>query len=194
MTLGVVELIIDLRCSHQHERGDLLGTILAGLDHREIGEITEGEPAEELQPLMRSSLVAGLGHTDRHPLLVHLQGRGHPCCVVALAVLMVLRAVGPGVVGDLVVVEDRDERVTLMTLAQVGVGPVLGVAQAVVLQLAHLAVGLMVTVPGERVRAVAVIGIAVLVHVVAQMQYEVDVVAFGECAIHGEVTAGVVGA
>src|SRR3546814_13886638 len=79
-------------------------------------------------------VAGGSDRSDRHPLEVGLHRRGPAGAVVALVGLVVAGATGPGVVGDLVVVDGGDERVALVQGAQVGVGLGEGVAPWVVLE------------------------------------------------------------
>ena len=104
---------------------------------------------------------------------------------------MVLCATAPGVVGDLVVVPDRDPRVLPVPLLQVRVGSVLGVAGAVIVEGDDLAIGL--RDPPET-RAVTVANVRVLVDIVAEVQDGIEVGAVGNAAIRIEVAGRKVGA
>ncbi|MDP9779227.1 hypothetical protein J2S58_002850 [Nakamurella flavida] len=161
------------------------------------------------------------GSPDRHPLDVGLEGPGpagqeialgpHPGRLPGAGVrrvrvvlgFVVLRAGRVGVVGDLVVVEDDDPGVPTVRGLGVGIGLVERVAHAVVGQRDHLGLGLVVADADEAGRAVPVAGagdpglarvVAVLVHVVAEVQDRIEVVPGGQAPVGGEEAAGVVAA
>src|SRR3546814_5508634 len=115
----------------------------------------------------------GSDRSVRHPLEVGLHRRGPAGAVVALVGLVVAGATGPGVVGDLVVIDGGDERVALVQGAQVGVGLVEGVAPSVVLEGHDLVARVVASTdvaPGAE---------AALVEVVAEVDDQVEVVALG---------------
>ena len=87
--------------------------------------------------MRKAALVAArlrrVDQAHRHPLVVGLQGHRDALGPGAFGAFGVVRgAVAPRVVGDLVVVPDRDHRMLAMHLLQVGVALVLRVARAVV--------------------------------------------------------------
>src|SRR3546814_11168964 len=78
------------------------------LEHHQVGEAPERQRA--MDPVR---VAGGSDRSDRHPLEVGLHRRGPAGAVVALVGLVVAGATGPGVVGDLVVVDGGDERVEI---------------------------------------------------------------------------------
>ena len=83
----------------------------------------------------------------------------------------VLGAVPPGVVRYLVVVPHDDEWMLTMYFLEIGIGLVLRVAEPVVLERDHLAVGI-----GDACErgAVAILAVCVLVQVIAEMEHGVE--------------------
>ncbi len=172
-------------------RSDLLAPVLPGLEDREVTEVSERELPEELGALVGQLLV---GESERHPLEVGLHGVRATRQVVPLTGVVVLGALGPGVVGHLVVVEDRDPRVLAVRGLEVAVGLVQGVPQPVALEVDRLGRGLTVADAHQLRWTVAVRTVAVLVDVVAHVQDEVKVVASRDRAVGGEPATGVVAA
>ena len=140
-----------------------------------------------------SPSVGGAAHPDRHPLVVRTVRPLLPGEVVALLRLVVLRALAPLVVGDLVVVPGHDERVLRVQVLQVGVALVLRVPLPVVGQRDHLARRL-VLADVDLVEAVAVLAGGVLVEVVAEVDHRVEVVALGQVPVGREPAGLQVGA
>ena len=142
---------------------------------------------------MRDHLL--LGHPERHPLevgLVRLATAGGEVALHAGGV--VLRTGVPRVVGDLVVVEDRDPRVPGVGGLQIGVSLVQGVPQPVSAQVGRLGGRHAIAHAGQAGRSVAVRAVAVLVDVVADVQDQVEVLASSDAAVGTEVATGVVAA
>jgi len=137
-----------------------------------------------------------LRQPERHPLQIRLVGRAAAAGERALRALgVVLRAVLPGVVGHLVVVEDGDPRVSAVRECQIRVGLVQRVPQPVPGQVDGLGGGDAVPLADQLGRAVAVSAVAVLVHVSRpHAARSRRFVAFGERPVRGEVTARVVAA
>ena len=156
-----------------------------GVQHDEVEQLPEAE--RPVGALARP----GLRFPDGHPLEVGLHGRCPAHEPVALFVLhlVVLGAVGPGVVGDLVVVPDADERVEAVDLLEVGIGLVLGVADPVVGQGGDLLVGPYRPRRGEA-GSVAVGAVRVLVEVVAEVEHRVQVVPLRDPPVDVEVAEG----
>ena len=128
-----------------------------------------------------------------HPLVVRLQCHGLARGEAAFGGLVVFRAVHPGVVGDLVVVPHGDHGRGGVQRLQVGIGPVLGMARAVVGQAQDL-VGRLGQAAQRRRVARGVAALAVFVEVVAQVHGGVQVAAPGGIGVHVEVAGRVVGA
>ena len=106
------------------------------VEHEQRREIAEAERAIDAR-LQRLRVLA-----DRHPLAVRLRARRRAAATSRLRlVVVILRAAAPGVVGELVIVPDDDERVLAVDLLRIGIGLVLRVALAIVLQRHHLLVG-----------------------------------------------------
>ena len=187
---GVADLGVGMGC-RRRGLGDLLAAVGAQVEHAQLGEPAEPQPAEQPRPVAQ---VGRPRHPDRQPLVVRPVGAGAAAQVVALGPgLVVLRAAAPLVVGDLVVVPGDDPGVAGVQVLQVAVALVLGVPAAVVGQAHHL--------PRRVVRpdvlvvgAVAVLAGGVLVEVVAQAQHGVQVVARREVAVGGEPAGLQVGA
>ncbi len=184
---GVADLGLERRHGRRQGRVDLLVAIGAQVEHADLGKGAEGEATVE--PGTVTQRGRGV-HAHRHPLVVGPVGAGAALEVVALPGLaaaggVVLRAVLPLVVGDLVVVPRDDPGVLRVQVLQVGVALVLGVPLPVVGQRHHL-VGRLVLADVDVVGAVAVLAGAVLVEVVAEVEHRVQVVALGEAAIGGE--------
>ena len=135
----------------------------------------------------------GLGFPDRHPLEVGLDGGRPPHEPVAFFFLdlVVLGAVGVGVVRDLVVVPDTHEGVEPVHLLEVGIRLVLRVPGPVVREGGDLLVRLgRPPEPG----AVAVVAVRVLVEVVPEVEDGVEVVPLRDPPVHVEVAERQVGA
>jgi hypothetical protein len=99
----------------------LPAAVLPGLHNGQIRERAELEAAEEARPLVRQRVL--VGQPERHPLQVRLVR--HPPAPRERPLGprgVVLRAVVPGVVGHLVVVEDRDPGVLPVCRRQIRVG------------------------------------------------------------------------
>ncbi len=142
----------------------------------------------------RSRAVGGAldRRADRHPLEVRLLRRGLPGGPGALRALGVVRgAARPGVVGELVVVPDRDDRRLGVQRLEVRVGLVRGVPQPVVGEGDDFVGG---GVRADDLVTGAVLAGAVLVDVVAQVQPGVQVAAGREMAVRREVAGLPVGA
>jgi hypothetical protein len=130
----------------------------AGVERHQLGQVADGE-----RPV-HGQRVGGIAQPGRQPLVVG--GDGGPQAVLPRAVLVgvvVLGPVAPGVVGDVVVVPDRDHRVAEVQRQQVGVGPGLAEARAVVVEADDLVVG-------QRLAHVALA--AGLIDVVAHVQHQ----------------------
>ena len=158
-----------------------------GVQHDEVEELAEAEGA--VGALARP----GLGLPDRHPLEVGLHGGRAPHEPVAFLFLdlVVLGAVGVGVVRDLVVVPDAHEGMEAVDLLQVGVRLVLGVPGPVVGERGGLLVRTRRAIePGP----VPVAAVGVLVEVVAEVQHRVQVVPLGDPPVDVEVAERQVGA
>ena len=132
---------------------------------------------------------------DGQPLLARLERGGPPRRPRAVALRLVLgRAVSPRAVGELVVVDRRDERVGRADGLDVGVAAVLGVAGPVVVERAALVERV------ERPPDVPARGLArrrrlgCLVDPVAEVEHERDVVALGQSGVGVEVARVVLGA
>ncbi len=169
---------------------DLLVAVGAEVEHRDLGQLAERQPPEEPGAVAE---VGGAVHPQRHPLVVRAVGAGAPLPVVTLALVVVLGAVAPLVVGDLVVVPRDDPRVLRVQVLQVRVGLVLRVPAAVVGDRHHLArrvVGpdVLVALPHP------VLTRGVLVEVVAEVEHGVEVVAPREVAVRREPAGLQVGA
>ena len=142
---------------------------------------------------MRHGLL--LGQPERHPFEVGLVGLTPALQEVALGARgVVLRAGGPGVVGHLMVVEDRDPGVHLVRQRRVGVGLVQRMPQPVAAQVDGLGLRYVVALADQALGTVPVGAVAVLVDVVADMKHEVEVVAASNAAVRREVPARVVAA
>ncbi|MNN36553.1 hypothetical protein D3C81_1504540 [compost metagenome] len=107
---------------------------------------------------------------------------------------MVLRAAFPAVVGDFVVVPQRHHRCHLVQFLQVCVGAITGQAHAVVEQRHHLVIVCRqdIALGNPILRFVG--PDAVLIDVVADVQPQIHVVAFGGVCVGVEPTDGQVGA
>ena len=169
---------------------DLLRPVGAQVEHADLGELAELQPAEE--PVAVAQLRRTV-HPHRHPLVERAVGARPAPQVVALVGLVVLGAAPPLVVGDLVVVPGDDPGELRVRVLEVGVGLVLRVALPVVGEGHHL--------PRRVVRpdvhlalAVAVLPGGVLVEVVAEVQHRVQVVAGGQAAVGAEPAGLPVGA
>ena len=191
---GVADLAVRVR----RRRGGgvhLLAAVGAQVEHAELGQGAEPEPAE--QPAAVPDPDAAV-EPRGHPLVVRPVRAGAAGLEAALAAVavaggVVLGAVLPRVVGDLVVVPGDDPRVLRVGVLQVRVGLVLRVPLPVVRQRDHL-VGGLVLADVLVVRAVAVLAGAVLVEVVAQVHHRVQVVARGQTAVGAEPAGLEVGA
>lgn len=162
---------------------DLLRAEGAQVEQRQVGQLAEAQPA-----------VGGAldRRADRHPLEVRLLGGGLPVGPGALRALgVVLRAPGPGVVGELVVVPHGDDRGGGVQRLEVRVGLVTGVPDAVVGEGDDLVGG---GVRADDRAPGAVVAGRVLVDVVAQVQPGVQVAAGREMAVPREVPGLPVGA
>ncbi len=169
---------------------DLLVAVGAQVEHADLGQLPELQPPEEPGAVAE---VGGAVHPDRHPLVVRAVGAGAAAQVVALVLLVVLPALLPLVVGDLVVVPGDDPGELGVRVLEVGVGLVLRVPLPVVGEADHLA--------GRDVRpdvlvglAVAVLAGRVLVEVVTEVQDRVQVVAGRDAAVGAEPAGLPVGA
>ena len=159
-------------------RGRLLGAEGAQVQQGQVGELAEAQPA-----------VGGARdrRADRHPLEVGLLGGRLAVRPGALGALgVVVRAAGPGVVGELVVVPDRDDRRLVVQGLQIRVGLVLAVPGAVVGERDDLVGG---RVRADDRAAGRVLAGLVLVDVVAEVQPGVQVATGREMAVRGEVAA-----
>ena len=158
-----------------------------GVQHDEVEQLPEAEGP--VGALARP----GLGLPDRHPLEVGLHGGRAPHEPVAFLFLdlVVLGAVGVGVVGDLVVIPDAHEGMEAVDLLQVGVRLVLGVAGPVVGERGRLLVR---TRRPIEPRPVPVAAVRVLVEVVAEVQHRVQVVPLGDPPVDVEPAERQVGA
>ena len=86
--------------------------------------------------------LAQLWFANRQPLVVSLQGGVAAQQPVALSgALVILGTTGPAVIGGFVVVPDGDQRRRGAQGLEIGIGVVLGIALAVVVEADDLAVG-----------------------------------------------------
>ena len=162
------------------ERAAPLGRYVAavavrpGLEEHEPHQVADRErPRERLAP-------AGPDRA-RRPVLPRPQRAVHPLRPGAVGLLaVVLGAAGPGVVGELVVVQGLPDRVPGVQGEQVGVAAVLRVAGHVVVEGHALLERLERPADVLAGRLGAARDLAGLVDVVAQVQHEVQVVAGGD--------------
>ena len=158
----------------------------AQIQHVQLDQVAEGQVAVDV------ALLGQRGGADRQPLQVGLHGGVAASDEVALLVcLVVLRAVGPVIVGDLVVIPGDDPRARSVRGLQVRVGVVLSIALAVVGQGDDL-VGRLVQADGAGLTGV--LAARVLVDVVADVQRVVDVAAVRHIAVGAEEAGLPVGA
>jgi hypothetical protein len=159
----------------------MVGTVLAIVEHMQLGEIAEA--ISIIQPQRRAARLHRVG--KRHVFPESLIGCG-TLREEAPRIGVGRRDVTGVVVGDLVVVPGHDPGMRRVRGLQVGVGLVEGVPQPVVLQ-RH---GLPVEDVGQHpvgVLALAARGVdGVLVEIVTEMEDDIDVL-LGEMTVGGEV-------
>ena len=130
---------------------------------------------------------------DRHPFAIGTRRRSLAQRPVALVRLVVLRAVHPGIVGELMIVPLRDHRHDLVQPLERGVGAIAGIAQAIVGEHDGLA-RRQIIAAGNRRAPRRILARRIFVDIVAQMHGEVDVVARGGVGIGVEPAEAEVGA
>ena len=162
---------------------DPLAAIAPQVQHRQVDELPELQPPVDLRPV---AWHRGARDPHRHPLVVRLLR----CCahdgVRPLPRRLVLvRAVRPAPVRDLVVVPRDDERHGGVQRLEVGVGLVLRMPAAIVVQ-AHDLVRRIVPADVLVEVAVRVLAGLVLVQVVPEVDHRVEVAALGKVPVGAE--------
>jgi hypothetical protein len=157
----------------------------ARVEHEKVHQPAEGQLAVHAAGQQARRIA------DRHPLEPGLEGGRTARGPGPLAGVVVLRAVAPGVVGELVVVVDGHEGILLVHGPQVAVELVPGVPQPVVRQGDDLVVRIVVS---ARQALETVAPALVLVDVVAHVEDGVEVIAAGQVRVSVEVARLVVGA
>ncbi len=179
-----------------------------------IGEQTQAEAAAIVQ-LPRTADVARVDQDDAgqlapieraiephsiwirpangHPIEIGLRRRRHSIGVRPFAALVVLRAGCGRVVGDLVIVPDRRDRLRRAQREEVGVRVILPVAAIIIVERDDLVIRIE-GAAGERQFGSRVLVVPIFVNVVAGVQHEIDVLARGKMAVSVEIAEAVIGA
>ena len=151
--------------------------------------------AREVAPV-QAAINAAAGRirpTNGHPVEIRLRRRRDAIDVSAFALLVVLRAGGGSIVGDLMIVPHRCDRLDAAEFEQVGIGMVLAIATVIVVKRHDLARGIECATGHGESSAWIFIG-PVLIDVVARVKHEIDICACGEMRIGVEVPEPVISA